>query len=87
MVEVFMLIAGGLETNGLPGPFQPKPPWDSMKMGEITVSSGLDSVLICSLLQLTVSGQVLNLNKFSPLISPESVLGLFAFHKEAQLMS
>lgn len=58
-----------------------------MKMGEATVNSSLDSVLICSLFQLTVSGQILNLNKCCPLMALESVLGLFTFHKEAQLMS
>lgn len=56
-------------------------------MSEIPINSSLDSVLICSLFQLTVSGQVLNLNKFCPLMFLESVLGLFTFHKEAQLMS
>lgn len=30
MVEVSMLIAGGLETDGFSGPFPPKPPWDTM---------------------------------------------------------
>lgn len=77
----------GVGQDDLQGPSQPKPSCDSMKMGDITGNSSLDSVSMCSLFQLTVSGQVLNLNKCCPLMSLDSVWSLFTFREEAQLMS